>query len=341
MLREVFGKCSGFVITRLTLRKLPYNEQVMDAMVQYLPFVTVLEAFFDIASGHDQVPRLLEVNTIMPELRDISFRNDPEHPNANAFLRACASRKIPAVTLNYAEDVTETEILDFLSSNNRSGISREFLIVNLHRSLSATFFAAVVEACRRIECKSLYFGLSPLLSDPTDAKYSRYVVGRDESAAMYKFDAVGQVDRPFTIVVGKWESDPDFPIFHYYLNVFLGDVLAGDPQAINFPFGIFFGFHSGNEQTVPRMGARTWYDGVTKDNVIISCKACGIGAIGGADDHLVHCLKEGNGIPNGMYGLNKARETAEADDTWRMSDLEVVKNETATTGEENSGPEDE
>ncbi|KAH7725595.1 Protein W02H5.4, partial [Aphelenchoides avenae] len=39
-----------------------------------------------------------------------------------------------------------------------------------------------------------------------------------------------------------------------------------------------------------------WYDGVTKDNVINSFKACGIGAIGGANDHLIHCLKDGNGI---------------------------------------------
>ncbi|KAH7707069.1 pogo transposable element with KRAB domain-like protein, partial [Aphelenchoides avenae] len=35
-----------------------------------------------------------------------------------------------------------------------------------------------------------------------------------------------------------------------------------------------------------------WYDGVTKDNVINSFKACGTGAMGGADDHLIHCLKE-------------------------------------------------
>ncbi|KAH7698275.1 Protein W02H5.4 [Aphelenchoides avenae] len=55
-----------------------------------------------------------------------------------------------------------------------------------------------------------------------------------------------------------------------------------------------------------------WYDGVTKDNVINSIKSCGIGAIGGADDHLIHCLKDGNGIPNGLYELTKAREAAEA-----------------------------
>ncbi|KAH7702682.1 Protein W02H5.4, partial [Aphelenchoides avenae] len=55
-----------------------------------------------------------------------------------------------------------------------------------------------------------------------------------------------------------------------------------------------------------------WYGGVTKDNVINSFKACGIGAIGGADDHLVHCLKDGNGIPSGLYELTKARVAAEA-----------------------------
>ncbi|KAH7697509.1 hypothetical protein AAVH_35408 [Aphelenchoides avenae] len=36
-----------------------------------------------------------------------------------------------------------------------------------------------------------------------------------------------------------------------------------------------------------------WYEGVTKDN-------------------LTHCLKEGNGIPNGLYELTKAREAAKA-----------------------------
>ncbi|KAH7710532.1 Protein W02H5.4 [Aphelenchoides avenae] len=84
-----------------------------------------------------------------------------------------------------------------------------------------------------------------------------------------------------------------------------------------------------------------WYDGVTNDNVVNSFKACGIGAIGGADDHLIHCLKEGNGIPNGMNELTKAREAVEAqelaeilagfeieapdeDDTGHVSDVEVV-----------------
>ncbi|KAH7710592.1 hypothetical protein AAVH_22142 [Aphelenchoides avenae] len=40
--------------------------------------------------------------------------------------------------------------------------------------------------------------------------------------------------------------------------------------------------------------------------------ACGIGAIGGADNHLIFCLKEGNGISNGLYELTKAPEAAEA-----------------------------
>ncbi|KAH7709057.1 pogo transposable element with KRAB domain-like protein [Aphelenchoides avenae] len=49
-----------------------------------------------------------------------------------------------------------------------------------------------------------------------------------------------------------------------------------------------------------------WYDGVTDDKVINSFKACGIGAIGGADDYLIQRLKEGNAIPNGLYELTKA-----------------------------------
>ncbi|KAH7698247.1 hypothetical protein AAVH_34663 [Aphelenchoides avenae] len=101
-----------------------------------------------------------------------------------------------------------------------------------------------------------------------------------------------------------------------------------------------------------------WYDGVTKDNVINSFKACGIGAIGGAGDRLIHCLKDGNGIPNGLYELTKAREPAEAqelaeilagfeleapdeDDTGHVSDVEVVDDESAASDEENSGTEDE
>ncbi|KAH7714381.1 pogo transposable element with KRAB domain-like protein [Aphelenchoides avenae] len=47
------------------------------------------------------------------------------------------------------------------------------------------------------------------------------------------------------------------------------------------------------------------YNGVTKDSVINSFKACSIGAIGGADDLLIHFQKEGSGIPNGLYELKK------------------------------------
>ncbi|KAH7703595.1 pogo transposable element with KRAB domain-like protein [Aphelenchoides avenae] len=78
----------------------------------------------------------------------------------------------------------------------------------------------------------------------------------------------------------------------------------------------------------------------------------------GADDHLIHCLKEGNGIPNGQYELTKAREAAEAqelveilagfeieapdeDDTGHVSDVEVIDNESAASDDEGSGSEDE
>ncbi|KAH7707787.1 hypothetical protein AAVH_24976 [Aphelenchoides avenae] len=96
---------------------------------------------------------------------------------------------------------------------------------------------------------------------------------------------------------------------------------------------------------------------ITKENAINSFKACGIGAIGGADDHLIHCLKDGNGIPNGLYELTKAREASEAqelaeilagfeieapdeDDTGHVSDIEVIDDESAASGDENSGSED-
>ena len=50
---------------------------------------------------------------------------------------------------------------------------------------------------------------------------------------------------------------------------------------------------------------------VTNDNVIDSFKACGIKAMDGADDHLIHCLKESNGLTNGLYELTKSREATE------------------------------
>ncbi|KAH7695893.1 Protein W02H5.4 [Aphelenchoides avenae] len=106
------------------------------------------------------------------------------------------------------------------------------------------------------------------------------------------------------------------------------------------------------------MGARVLVHGVTKDNVINSFKACGIGAIGGTDDHLIHCLKECNGVPNGLYELTKTRvatevqelaeilagfeiEAPDEDDTGHVSDVEVVDDESAVTDDEDSGPEDE
>lgn len=102
----------------------------------------------------------------------------------------------------------------------------------------------------------------------------------------------------------------------------------------------------------------TWYDGVTKDNVSNSFKACGIGAIGAADDHLIHCLEDGNGIPNGLYGQTKAHEAAEAQELAEilhgfklklrtrttlatMSDLEVVDDEPVASDKEGSETGDE
>ncbi|KAH7693944.1 hypothetical protein AAVH_39017 [Aphelenchoides avenae] len=91
---------------------------------------------------------------------------------------------------------------------------------------------------------------------------------------------------------------------------------------------------------------------LTKDKVVKSLKACGIDAIGRADDYLVHCLKEDNGIPNGLYELTKARETSEAqelaeilagfeleapdeDDTGHVSDVKVLDDESTASHEEN------
>ncbi|KAH7704415.1 hypothetical protein AAVH_28391 [Aphelenchoides avenae] len=97
---------------------------------------------------------------------------------------------------------------------------------------------------------------------------------------------------------------------------------------------------------------RRW---LTKDKVVKSLKACGIDAIGEADDYLnylIHCLKEGSGIPNGLYELTEAREAAEAqelaeilagseleapdeDDTGHVSDVKVLDDESTASHEEN------
>ncbi|KAH7723741.1 Protein W02H5.4 [Aphelenchoides avenae] len=109
---------------------------------------------------------------------------------------------------------------------------------------------------------------------------------------------------------------------------------------------------------LPKWVLEAWYDGVTKDDVINSFKAWGIGAIGGADDSLIHCLKEDSAIPYGLHELTKARKAAEAqelaeilagfeieapdeDDPGHLSDVEVVDDESAASDEVNSGTEDE
>ncbi|KAH7715673.1 hypothetical protein AAVH_16916 [Aphelenchoides avenae] len=200
MLLEVYSKCKGFTVAVLELRKLLYNELLTDAMVQCLPFFSVTRLFVNgVTSGHDQVHHLLEN---IYGLRSVSFKNDAAQPNSASVLSVCAARKLPSVSLKFAADVTEAEILDFLFNNNSSRISRQFHIPSLRRSLSEKFFEAAVERCHRNMCKSLRFALGGLLTDPTDAKYSRYVVERDENTTMYKFDKIDHKDVPLTVVVG-------------------------------------------------------------------------------------------------------------------------------------------
>lgn len=167
----------------------------------------------------------------MRGLRHVSFLNADTYPNARAVLKVCASRKIPNATLEFSADVKETKFLGFLFYDNSPKVSRQFAIMRLNRPISRNFFRLVVKVrsnmqlcliyrflsplfqkCRRNVCESLRFGLGGLLTDPTDARYSRYVVERDKEAAMYKF---GIADRPFTIVVGK--------ITRFYLTVFQGN----------------------------------------------------------------------------------------------------------------------
>ncbi|KAH7702553.1 hypothetical protein AAVH_30287 [Aphelenchoides avenae] len=200
ILFDVLTKCKGFAIARLELRDLPYNGEAVN-VVKTCSFVTVSELCVNgVASGHEQV---------VPGLLDVHFDNGEVHPNAAAVLSVCAARKTPTVTLNFAADVTDTMILDFLLNNNSRGISRKCSIVRLGRSLSKNFFEMIVEGCRRNECSSLKFGLAGLLTDPTDTKYGRYiverldVVDRNTSMDMYRFGKRDRTNVPFTVVVTK------------------------------------------------------------------------------------------------------------------------------------------
>ncbi|KAH7694880.1 pogo transposable element with KRAB domain-like protein [Aphelenchoides avenae] len=93
------------------------------------------------------------------------------------------------------------------------------------------------------------------------------------------------------------------------------------------------------------------YDGVTTENVINSFKTCGITtALDGSEDHLIHCLKDGNGMPSSCYKLAQKCEKAEADelaqvlagfelgldedDVGNVSDAEIVE-EQPTEGNNN------
>ncbi|KAH7708673.1 hypothetical protein AAVH_24077 [Aphelenchoides avenae] len=210
MFIEVLSASAGLNIDLLELRNLPYTQQLVDVMKSSLPLVTVSNVFINgIASGHGLVHLPLKQ---MRGLRHVSFLNADTYPNARAVLKVCASRKIPNATLEFSADVKETKFLGFLFYDNSPKVSRQFAIMRLNRPISRNFFRLVVKKCRRNVCESLRFGLGGLLTDPTDARYSRYVVERDKEAAMYKF---GIADRPFTIVVGK--------ITRFYLTVFQGN----------------------------------------------------------------------------------------------------------------------
>ncbi|KAH7673050.1 pogo transposable element with KRAB domain-like protein, partial [Aphelenchoides avenae] len=57
------------------------------------------------------------------------------------------------------------------------------------------------------------------------------------------------------------------------------------------------------------------WEAVKEDVIIRSFKACGISTeIGGSEDALIHYLKEGNGMPNGVGSLVQARHEANAQD---------------------------
>ncbi|KAH7711627.1 pogo transposable element with KRAB domain-like protein [Aphelenchoides avenae] len=58
-----------------------------------------------------------------------------------------------------------------------------------------------------------------------------------------------------------------------------------------------------------------WVDGVKKGNAVNSFKTCEImTALDGSEDHLIHCLKDGNGMPKRCYKLaQEGNNNAESD----------------------------
>lgn len=81
----------------------------------------------------------------MHGLRSASLDNDVNNPNAAAFLAVCATRRIPNATLNFAADVTEEAIIEYLFNFNCPRTTRQFGIPNLRQSLSKNFFGTIVE----------------------------------------------------------------------------------------------------------------------------------------------------------------------------------------------------
>ncbi|KAH7709335.1 pogo transposable element with KRAB domain-like protein, partial [Aphelenchoides avenae] len=69
---------------------------------------------------------------------------------------------------------------------------------------------------------------------------------------------------------------------------------------------------AGNPKTPPpkvylEWVLEAWNDGVTKHNIVNSFKTCGITtALDGSEDHLIHCPKEDNGMPNGATSSHRS-----------------------------------
>ncbi|KAH7710545.1 pogo transposable element with KRAB domain-like protein [Aphelenchoides avenae] len=67
------------------------------------------------------------------------------------------------------------------------------------------------------------------------------------------------------------------------------------------------------------------FEAVKEDVIIRFFKACGISTkLDGGEDALIHCLKEGTGMPDGVASLVQARQQAQAQDlSVLMQGLEV------------------
>ncbi|KAH7684437.1 pogo transposable element with KRAB domain-like protein [Aphelenchoides avenae] len=140
---------------------------------------------------------------------------------------------------------------------------------------------------------------------------SKHVYGADETGAVVKQLKLQMVLHPAGCTRFVQPADVSWKApFKRKLRSFYEQwVLDGDHQTTA----------AGNPKPPPPETYLQWvldaWEAVSEEVIIRSFKACGIStALDGSEDALVHCLKEGNGMPNGVGSLMQARHEANAQD---------------------------